>query len=175
MRRGRVGTLDRLDPSSLLTILSWPPSLIFLSFLIFFFYLLNPLVASVSAPAPSNPAKPPPNTATTPGPPTSALDGPPQAPNPPVEIPPVPPPPPQLPASAAPTGTGPAPYGNPAQGECNPVGEAHPLPCTPSILPPPACAHPLACRHVVWQLALLIDGSEIVKFQCEGSEAEWRE
>ncbi|XP_051283752.1 abl interactor 2b isoform X13 [Dicentrarchus labrax] len=67
-------------------------------------------------PAPSNPAKPPPNTATTPGPPTSALDGPPQAPNPPVEIPPVPPPPPQLPASAAPTGTGPAPYGNPAQG-----------------------------------------------------------
>uniref|UniRef100_A0A3Q3NBU7 Abl-interactor 2b n=1 Tax=Mastacembelus armatus TaxID=205130 RepID=A0A3Q3NBU7_9TELE len=69
-----------------------------------------------SAPAPSNPAKPPPNTATTPGPPNSALDGPPQAPNPPVEIPPVPPPPPQLPASAAPTGTGPAPYGNPAQG-----------------------------------------------------------
>ncbi|CAJ1087725.1 abl interactor 2-like isoform X5 [Xyrichtys novacula] len=68
------------------------------------------------ASAPSNPAKPPPNTATTPGPPTSALDGPPQAPNPPVEIPPVPPPPPQLPASAAPTGTGPATYGNPAQG-----------------------------------------------------------
>ncbi|TDG96394.1 hypothetical protein EPR50_G00241350 [Perca flavescens] len=32
------------------------------------------------------------------------------------EIPPVPPPPPQLPASAAPTGTGPAAYGNPAQG-----------------------------------------------------------
>ncbi|XP_044044653.1 abl interactor 2-like isoform X21 [Siniperca chuatsi] len=68
------------------------------------------------APAPSNPAKPPPNTATTPGPPTSALDGPPQAPNTPVEIPPVPPPPPQLPNSAAPTGTGPATYGNPAQG-----------------------------------------------------------
>uniref|UniRef100_UPI0037E95FF3 abl interactor 2b isoform X4 n=1 Tax=Semicossyphus pulcher TaxID=241346 RepID=UPI0037E95FF3 len=68
------------------------------------------------APIPSNPAKPPQNTATTPGPPTSALDGPPQAPNPPVEIPPVPPPPPQLPASAAPTGTGPATYGNPAQG-----------------------------------------------------------
>ncbi|TKS66365.1 Abl interactor 1 [Collichthys lucidus] len=70
----------------------------------------------VSVPAPSNPAKPTPNTATTPGPPTSALDGPPQPPNPPVEIPPVPPPPPQLPASAAPTGTGPTPYGNPAQG-----------------------------------------------------------
>ncbi|XP_071320139.1 abl interactor 2-like isoform X5 [Trachinotus anak] len=72
-----------------------------------------------SAPAPSNPAKTPSNTttsSTTPGPPTSALDSPPQALNPPVEIPPVPPPPPQLPASAAPTGTGPAPYGNPAQG-----------------------------------------------------------
>ncbi|XP_076580159.1 abl interactor 2-like isoform X10 [Chaetodon auriga] len=75
-----------------------------------------PTAFPVSAPAPSNPAKPPPNTATTPGPSASALDGPPQAPNPPVEIPPVPPPPPQLPASAAPTGTGPAPYGNPAQG-----------------------------------------------------------
>ncbi|XP_023282764.1 abl interactor 2 isoform X8 [Seriola lalandi dorsalis] len=72
-----------------------------------------------SVPAPSNPAKPPSNSAssaTTPGPPTSALDSPPQALNPPVEIPPVPPPPPQLPASAAPTGTGPATYGNPAQG-----------------------------------------------------------
>ncbi|KAM6958267.1 abl interactor 2-like isoform 6-T6 [Tautogolabrus adspersus] len=68
------------------------------------------------APAQSNPTKPPTNTATTPGAPTSALDGPPQAPNPPVEIPPVPPPPPQLPASAAPTGTDPATYGNPAQG-----------------------------------------------------------
>ncbi|XP_035854330.1 abl interactor 2b isoform X7 [Sander lucioperca] len=68
------------------------------------------------APVPSNPAQPPPNTATTPGAPTTALDGPPQAPNPPIEIPPVPPPPPQLPASAAPTGTGPAAYGNPAQG-----------------------------------------------------------
>ncbi|XP_034404419.1 abl interactor 2b isoform X1 [Cyclopterus lumpus] len=69
------------------------------------------------APVPSNPAKPHPNTATTiPGPHTTALDGPPQAPNPPVEIPPVPPPPPQLPASAAPTGTGPAAYSNPAQG-----------------------------------------------------------
>ncbi|XP_056226228.1 abl interactor 2b isoform X24 [Seriola aureovittata] len=72
-----------------------------------------------SVPAPSNPAKPPSNSATsatTPGPPTSALDSPPQALNPPVEIPPVPPPLPQLPASAAPTGTGPATYGNPAQG-----------------------------------------------------------
>uniref|UniRef100_A0A4W6DMI7 Abl-interactor 2b n=1 Tax=Lates calcarifer TaxID=8187 RepID=A0A4W6DMI7_LATCA len=72
-----------------------------------------------TSPAPSNPAKPPPNTATsatTPGAPTSALDSPPQAPNPPIEIPPVPPPPPQLPASTAPTGTGPATYGNPAQG-----------------------------------------------------------
>uniref|UniRef100_UPI003AACD8BA abl interactor 2-like n=1 Tax=Centroberyx gerrardi TaxID=166262 RepID=UPI003AACD8BA len=71
-----------------------------------------------TAPAPSNPAKPPPNTATsatTPGPPTTALDGPPQAPNPPVEVPPVPPPPPQLPASAAPTNTGPAAFGTPAQ------------------------------------------------------------
>ncbi|XP_037617538.1 abl interactor 2-like isoform X6 [Sebastes umbrosus] len=68
------------------------------------------------APVPSNPGKPPPNTATTPGPPNSVLDGPPQAPNTPVEIPPVPPPPPQLPTSAAPTGTGPAAYGNPAPG-----------------------------------------------------------
>ncbi|XP_065807881.1 abl interactor 2-like isoform X3 [Labrus bergylta] len=68
------------------------------------------------APAQSNPTKPPTNTATTPGAPTSALDGPPQASNSPVEIPPVPPPPPQLPASAAPTGTGPATFGNPAQG-----------------------------------------------------------
>ncbi|XP_034469446.1 abl interactor 2b isoform X2 [Hippoglossus hippoglossus] len=69
---------------------------------------------------PANPAKPPSNTstsATTPGPPgPSALDSPPQAPNPPVEIPPVPPPPPQLPTSAAPTGTGPATFGNHAQG-----------------------------------------------------------
>ncbi|XP_013886258.1 abl interactor 2 isoform X3 [Austrofundulus limnaeus] len=69
-----------------------------------------------SAPAPSNTAKPPPNTATTPGPPSSVVDAPPQAPNPPLEIPPVPPPPPQLPVSTAPTGTGPATYGNPAQG-----------------------------------------------------------
>ncbi|XP_035500706.1 abl interactor 2b isoform X22 [Scophthalmus maximus] len=72
-----------------------------------------------SAPAPSNSAKPPPNTsnsATTPGPPTCVLDSPPQAPNPSVEIPPIPPPPPQLPASAAPTGTAPSAYGNPAQG-----------------------------------------------------------
>ncbi|XP_047195064.1 abl interactor 2b isoform X2 [Hippoglossus stenolepis] len=69
---------------------------------------------------PANPAKPPSNTptsATTPGPPgPSPLDSPPQAPNPPVEIPPVPPPPPQLPTSAAPTGTGPATFGNHAQG-----------------------------------------------------------
>ncbi|XP_023817312.1 abl interactor 2 isoform X2 [Oryzias latipes] len=69
-----------------------------------------------SAPAPSNPAKPAPNSATTPGPPSSALDGPPQAPNPPAEVPPVPPPPPQLPTNTTPPGSGPAPFGNPAQG-----------------------------------------------------------
>ncbi|XP_034720766.1 abl interactor 2b isoform X19 [Etheostoma cragini] len=68
------------------------------------------------APVPSNSAQSPPNTATTPGASNTALDGPPQVPNPPIEILPVPPPPPQLPASAAPTGTGPAAYGNPAQG-----------------------------------------------------------
>eukprot|EP00066_Takifugu_rubripes_P015447 XP_011604713.1 PREDICTED: abl interactor 2 isoform X3 [Takifugu rubripes] len=68
-----------------------------------------PTAFPVSAAA--NTAKPPQNSTTTP-----TLDGPPQAPNPPVEILPVPPPPPQLPNSAAPTGTGPAPYSNPAQG-----------------------------------------------------------
>ncbi|XP_032412834.1 abl interactor 2 isoform X7 [Xiphophorus hellerii] len=75
-----------------------------------------PSVFPGSAPLPPNTAKSPPNTATTPGPPPSVLDGPQQAPNPSVEIPPVPPPPPQLPASMAPSGTGPASYGNPAQG-----------------------------------------------------------
>ncbi|XP_016535383.1 abl interactor 2b isoform X4 [Poecilia formosa] len=75
-----------------------------------------PTVFPGSAPLPPNTAKSPPNTATTPGPPPSVLDGPQQAPNPSVEIPPVPPPPPQLPASMAPSGTGPASYGNPAQG-----------------------------------------------------------
>ncbi|XP_049609236.1 abl interactor 2b isoform X21 [Syngnathus scovelli] len=65
---------------------------------------------------PANTTKPPPNTATTPGPLPPVLDGPPQASNPPTEIPHVPPPPPQLPPSAAPTGTGPATYGNAAQG-----------------------------------------------------------
>ncbi|XP_053717723.1 abl interactor 2b isoform X2 [Synchiropus splendidus] len=69
-----------------------------------------------SGPMPPNPAKPTSNTATTPGPAPSTVDGPSQVPNPPVDIPPVPPPPPQLPASAAPTGTGPATYNNPAQG-----------------------------------------------------------
>ncbi|XP_061632081.1 abl interactor 2-like isoform X7 [Phyllopteryx taeniolatus] len=68
------------------------------------------------APAPSNTTKPTSNTATTPGPIPPVLDGPSQASNPPTEIPHVPPPPPQLPTSAAPTGTGPATYGNPAQG-----------------------------------------------------------
>ncbi|KAM9830966.1 abl interactor 2b isoform 1-T1 [Syngnathus typhle] len=62
---------------------------------------------------PANTTKPPP---TTPGPLPPVLDGPPQASNPPAEIPHVPPPPPQLPPSAAPTGTGPATYGNAAQG-----------------------------------------------------------
>ncbi|XP_054915271.1 abl interactor 2b isoform X6 [Poeciliopsis prolifica] len=75
-----------------------------------------PTVFPGSAPLPSNTAKSPPNTATTPGPPPSVLDSPQQVPNPSVEIPPVPPPPPQLPASVAPSGTGPASYGNPAQG-----------------------------------------------------------
>ncbi|XP_038138021.1 abl interactor 2b isoform X21 [Cyprinodon tularosa] len=75
-----------------------------------------PTVFPGSAPPPPNTAKSPPNTATTPGPPPPVLDGPQQAPNPTVEIPPVPPPPPQLPASMAPTNTGPASYGNPAQG-----------------------------------------------------------
>ncbi|KAM7375459.1 hypothetical protein PAMA_014527 [Pampus argenteus] len=90
-----------------------------LSYLLSLSHVAAASPVSCSIPAPTNPTKPPPNTvssATTPGAPTSALDGPPQAPNPPIEIPPVPPPPPQLPASAAPTGTGPAPYGNPAQG-----------------------------------------------------------
>ncbi|XP_024918090.1 abl interactor 2b isoform X6 [Cynoglossus semilaevis] len=71
-----------------------------------------------SAPTPSNTAKPSPNTsttATTPGPPNSALDSPQQVSNP-VEIPPVPPPLPQLPATTNPSGTGPATFGNPAQG-----------------------------------------------------------
>ncbi|XP_077426896.1 abl interactor 2b isoform X2 [Vanacampus margaritifer] len=63
------------------------------------------------APAPPNTTKAAPNTATTPGPIPLVLDGPP-----PVDIPHVPPPPPQLPSSAAPTGTGPATYGNAAQG-----------------------------------------------------------
>ncbi|KAG7236173.1 hypothetical protein INR49_001283 [Caranx melampygus] len=103
--------------------------------------------AGCSAPAPSNPAKPPSSTATsatTPGPPTSALDSPPQPLNPPIEIPPVPPPPPQLPASAAPTGTGPATYGNPAQGECRP----HPASLPPSLHPvsPHLDLHPPAWR-----------------------------
>ncbi|XP_019746366.1 abl interactor 2b isoform X3 [Hippocampus comes] len=68
------------------------------------------------APAPSNTTKPTPNTATTPGPIAPVIESPPQASNPPAEIPHVPPPPPQLPISTAPTGTGPAPYGNAAQG-----------------------------------------------------------
>ncbi|XP_051913822.1 abl interactor 2b isoform X3 [Hippocampus zosterae] len=68
------------------------------------------------APAPSNTTKPTPNTATTPGPIAPTIESPPQASNPPAEIPHVPPPPPQLPISTAPTGTGPAPYGNSAQG-----------------------------------------------------------
>ncbi|XP_054629167.1 abl interactor 2b isoform X2 [Dunckerocampus dactyliophorus] len=68
------------------------------------------------APAPSNTTKQTPNTTTTPGPMPPVLDGPHQASNPPIEIPHVPPPPPQLPTSTAPTGTGAATCGNPAQG-----------------------------------------------------------
>lgn len=154
-----VGTLELLrffPPFSLLSCLDLP-HLSFLSFL--FFTLRSPRIRpSGSAPAQSNPTKPSPNattSATTPGPPTSALDGPPQAPNPPVEIPPVPPPPPQLPASAAPTGTGPATYNNPAQGECDPVGNAHPhssrVPWHPS-----SCLSvlPLLCHHPGYSVVL---------------------
>ncbi|XP_061780082.1 abl interactor 2b isoform X5 [Nerophis lumbriciformis] len=72
-----------------------------------------PPTAFPAPPAPSNTPKQTPDATTTP----PVCDGPHQASNPPVEIPhvPPPPPPPQLPNSTAPTGTGTAPCGNPAQ------------------------------------------------------------
>ncbi|XP_075898463.1 abl interactor 2-like isoform X8 [Nelusetta ayraudi] len=64
-------------------------------------------VPTPAPPAPTNPTKLPTTTATPPGVgPAHPPDGP--------LAPPAPPPPPQLPSSAAPPGTGPAPYSNPA-------------------------------------------------------------
>ncbi|XP_061898108.1 abl interactor 2b isoform X2 [Entelurus aequoreus] len=70
-----------------------------------------PPTAFPAPPAPSNTPKQTPDATPMP----LVCDGPHQASNSPVEIPHVPPPPPQLPNSTAPTGTGTAPCGNPAQ------------------------------------------------------------
>lgn len=137
---------------SLDSCLELPSHLYFLSFLILFLLPLwspcNRCLAS--APAPSNPTKLPPNCAPSIAThPNSAIDGTPPAPNPPLEIPPVPPPPPQLPASAAPTGPAPTTYNNPAQGECDPFGNA----CPPS--------------HFSWHRS---SGLSVLPLECQG----WR-